>query len=110
MPRSLNEPVGFVPSVFRYTWQPVIRDSTGAGSNGVPPSPSVTTASAGTGGRLAAYSATTPRHACAARPSSLARATLLALFALDAQDAVHRAHRLHRRQVGDGLGERGLAG
>ena len=43
MPRSLNEPVGFIPSTLRYTSQPVRSDSTGAGSSGVPPSCSVTT-------------------------------------------------------------------
>jgi hypothetical protein len=43
MPRSLNEPVGLPASTLRYTSQPVRRDSSGAGSSGVPPSCRVTT-------------------------------------------------------------------
>src|SRR5918997_3253473 len=43
MPRSLNEPVGFAPSTFRYTSQPVRADSTGAGTSGVLPSCKVIT-------------------------------------------------------------------
>ena len=35
MPRSLNDPVGLAPSTFRWTSQPVRRDSSGAGSSGV---------------------------------------------------------------------------
>src|SRR5690349_9743374 len=38
MPRSLNDPVGLAPSIFRYTSQPVRSDSSGAGSSGVLPS------------------------------------------------------------------------
>ena len=52
MPRSLNDPVGFAPSTFRYTSHPVRADTAGAGSSGVAPSPSVITgASAATGSR-----------------------------------------------------------
>src|SRR6478736_4101468 len=66
IPRSLNDPVGLAPSTLRYTSQPVLSDSTGACSSGVPPSPSVTgVQSAGTGSR-SAYSAITPRHGPAA--------------------------------------------
>ena len=43
MPRSLNEPVGFIPSILRWTSQPVSAERCGAGSSGVPPSRSVTT-------------------------------------------------------------------
>src|SRR5690606_10633763 len=43
IPRSLNDPVGFAPSTLRYTDAPVSSDRCGAGSNGVLPSPSVTT-------------------------------------------------------------------
>ena len=43
MPRSLNEPVGFAPSILRWTSHPVSSERCGAGSSGVPPSRSVTT-------------------------------------------------------------------
>ena len=43
MPRSLNDPVGFAPSILRWTSQPVSDDRCGAGSSGVPPSRRVTT-------------------------------------------------------------------
>src|SRR5262252_7115436 len=69
MPRSLNEPVGFIPSALSSTRHPVNSDSTGAGSSGVPPSPSVMTASGGMSGKLAAYSAMTPRHIPLGEPS-----------------------------------------
>src|SRR6185436_566726 len=62
MPRSLNEPVGFMPSNFTQTSAPVRRDSAGAGRSGVPPSPSVTTGVASVTSRRSAYSRMTPRH------------------------------------------------
>src|SRR3954452_13724923 len=43
MPRSLNEPVGFAPSTFRYTSPRTRSDSSGAGTSGVLPSYRVTT-------------------------------------------------------------------
>ena len=43
IPRSLNDPVGFAPSYFRSTRQPVRSETRGASSSGVEPSPSVTT-------------------------------------------------------------------
>ncbi len=45
MPRSLNEPVGFIPSYLRKIRSPppISRASLGAGTSGVEPSPSVTT-------------------------------------------------------------------
>ena len=45
MPRSLNEPVGFIPSYLRKirSLPPISRASRGAGTSGVAPSPSVTT-------------------------------------------------------------------
>jgi len=50
IPRSLKEPVGFSPSYFRYSEVPgaIRRASAGAGTRGVFPSSSVTTASSGT--------------------------------------------------------------
>ena len=51
MPRSLNDPVGFAPSSFSQTSQPVRSDSAGAGTSGVPPSPSVTSGSTGSRSR-----------------------------------------------------------
>ncbi len=50
IPRSLNEPVGLAPSTLRKTSQPVSADRCGAGSNGVPPSPSVTIVQPGSTG------------------------------------------------------------
>src|SRR5271165_4256519 len=64
MPRSLNDPVGLTPSTLRYTVQPVSSDSTGAGSSGVPPSPSVTAGTSAGTGRLSEYSAMIPRQGC----------------------------------------------
>ncbi len=43
IPRSLKEPVGFMPSNFTQTRAPVRDDSAGAGMSGVPPSPRVMT-------------------------------------------------------------------
>ncbi len=51
MPRSLNEPVGFAPSIFRYTSRLNSSDSRSACSNGVPPSSSVMTGVASLTGR-----------------------------------------------------------
>jgi hypothetical protein len=51
MPRSLNDPVGFAPSSFSHTSAPVRRESSGAGTSGVPPSPSVTNGSTGSRSR-----------------------------------------------------------
>ena len=62
MPRSLNEPVGFMPSNFTQTSAPVRRDRAGAGMRGVPPSPSVTTVEASLTPRRSAYSRRTPRQ------------------------------------------------
>ena len=45
IPRSLNEPVGLAPSTFSQTSAPVRSDRNGAGTSGVPPSPSVTSGS-----------------------------------------------------------------
>src|SRR5580704_5317458 len=66
IPRSLNEPVGLAPSTLRYTSQPVIAESTGAGSSGVPPSPSVITDPAPGDGSRSPYSPSSPRHRPAA--------------------------------------------
>src|SRR3954454_22638201 len=43
IPRSLNDPVGFAPSTFNITSQPVRSDTRGAGNSGVLPSCSVIT-------------------------------------------------------------------
>src|SRR2546430_6674143 len=60
MPRSLNDPVGLAPSTFRYTSHPVRADTTGAGSSGVAPSPSVTTGPLASAGRRSRYCLITP--------------------------------------------------
>src|SRR5688572_28820805 len=65
MPRSLNEPVGFIPSYLTHTSVPVRRESAGAGRSGVPPSPRVTTVEASVTPRRSPYSRRTPRQTCA---------------------------------------------
>jgi hypothetical protein len=50
MPRSLNEPVGFAPSIFSHTSAPTRSDSRSASTSGVEPSPSETTGSSGANG------------------------------------------------------------
>src|SRR5918998_5263563 len=45
IPRSLNEPVGFAPSIFSHTSQPARSDTRSASTIGVEPSPSETTGS-----------------------------------------------------------------
>ena len=47
IPRSLNDPVGFAPSTFSQTSQPVRSDNLGARTSGVQPSSSVTSGSTG---------------------------------------------------------------
>ncbi len=62
MPRSLNDPVGLVPSNLSSTRQPVSSESQSDSTSGVPPSHSVTIgASAGSGIRER-YSVMTPRQ------------------------------------------------
>ena len=53
MPRSLNEPVAFMPSNFSSSLRPgvIAADSRGAGMSGVSPSNSVTTGVASDTGR-----------------------------------------------------------
>src|SRR5262245_55856932 len=60
MPRSLNDPVGLAPSTFRYTSHPVRADTTGAGSRGVAPSPSVITGAPAAAGSRSRYCLITP--------------------------------------------------
>src|SRR4029077_7623562 len=60
MPRSLNDPGGLAPSTFRYTSHPVRADTTGAGSSGVAPSPSVITDVSAAAGSRSGYCLTTP--------------------------------------------------
>ena len=62
IPRSLNEPVGFAPSYFSQTSQPVSSDSGSDRTSGVPPSHSVTTGVSSETGRRSRYSSITPRH------------------------------------------------
>src|SRR6478735_5900022 len=64
MPRSLNEPVGFMPSNFTKTFAPVICDSDAAGISGVPPSPRVTTVEASVTPSRSANSRRTPCQTC----------------------------------------------
>ena len=62
IPRSLNEPVGFMPSNLTQTLAPVRASSAGAGISGVPPSPSVMIGVASVTSRRSRYSCSTPRH------------------------------------------------
>src|ERR1043165_2120747 len=92
MPRSLKLPVGFPPSYFRKTSQPVSSDSGSERTSGVPPSRSVTTGVASLTGRRSRYSSITPRQAWAvmAAPSSASGPSLLSLHAEDAPDLADR--------------------
>ena len=80
IPRSLKEPVGFIPSNFTQTWAPVRFESAGAGTRGVPPSPSETTVDSAVTPRRSAYSFMTPRHTCA---------TSISFYSQDRNDPVH---------------------
>ena len=62
MPRSLKEPVGFIPSTFRYTSEPVSSERALARTSGVPPSPRVMISVCSVTGSRSAYSRMTPRH------------------------------------------------
>ena len=62
MPRSLNDPVGFIPSTLTQMRAPVRSDSGNASTRGVPPSPSVTIGVDSLTSRRSAYSRITPRH------------------------------------------------
>ena len=61
MPRSLNEPVGFIPSTLSSTRAtPAVCAIRGASSSGVPPSSKVTTGVAAVTGRCSRYASMTP--------------------------------------------------
>src|SRR5580693_7411935 len=62
IPLSLNDPVGLAPSTFNTTRAPILADSRGAGSRGVPPSSNVITGVPSDTGRNWRYSSMTPRH------------------------------------------------
>src|SRR5215472_17108720 len=123
MPRSLNEPVGLTPSTLRYTTQPVISDSTGAGISGVDPSPrEITGAPSGTGSH-SAYRRMTPPPSCRnsitapsralrfvvpeARKLAVREGSFVAL-PLDPHHAGDGPDHVHRAEVGDAGGQRGV--
>ena len=62
MPRSLKEPVGFAPSNFTCTSQPVSSERNSEWMSGVPPSRSVTTGVSGPIGMRSEYSTRIPRQ------------------------------------------------
>src|SRR5690606_33972222 len=62
IPRSLKDPVGFMPSYLTHTFAPVRADSAAAGMRGVPPSPRVMMGVASERSSRSAYSCSTPRH------------------------------------------------
>ena len=95
IPRSLNDPVGFAPSTFRYTSHPVRSDNTGAGTSGVPPSNRVTTGVRSVTGSRARYAAMTPGQGCTSVPAE----------AFDAHDARGAAHEGHTGQRRHGVGQ-----
>ena len=66
IPRSLNEPVGFIPSNFRYTRSaPTSLARAGAETKGVPPSPREIIGVFLSTSSREKYSVITPRHWCA---------------------------------------------
>ena len=69
IPRSLKEPVGFMPSNFSHTAEPVSSESARARISGVPPSPMVTTSVCSVTGSRSLYSLMTPFQTCAMRRS-----------------------------------------
>ena len=73
MPRSLNEPVGLVPSSFSCTSAPTRSDSVGAATSGVEPSPSVTTGSPGGERQAVAVALDQARHGASPNSSSITR-------------------------------------
>ena len=62
IPRSLKDPVGFIPSYLTQTSAPVRADRAGAGMRGVPPSQRVMIGVVEVMSRRSAYSRSTPRH------------------------------------------------
>ena len=60
MPRSLNEPVGFAPSIFSSTRAPTCSERRGASTSGVLPSLSVTTGVRSVTGRRSRYASMRP--------------------------------------------------
>src|SRR5690349_11217984 len=64
MPRSLNEPVGLLPSTLIHTSAPVSPDSHGLSTSGVPPSRRVYVGVPSGSGNHSRYSSITPRHWC----------------------------------------------
>ena len=65
IPRSLNDPVGFIPSNFTYTFAPARSERCSAKIRGVPPSPRLTTGVSASMSRYSRYSLITPCHWCA---------------------------------------------
>src|SRR2546421_10147886 len=60
IPRSLNDPVGFAPSIFSSTRAPTCSDRRGASTSGVLPSCNVTTGVRSLTGRRARYASMMP--------------------------------------------------
>src|SRR5215475_10422487 len=114
MPRSLNDPVGLAPSTFRYTSHPVRADTTGAGSSGVAPSPSVITGVPAAPGSRSRYCLITPGQVTllmatlAVRRAGGALAGSLVALPFHAHHAGDRAHHVHRAEVVHAAGERGV--
>src|SRR5918999_1299061 len=103
IPRSLKEPVGLVPSYFRYTSQPVSADRASDRTSGVPPSRRVTSGVALDTGSRSRYSAITPRHGLAISSPRLGGRSL------HPRDPHHAPDLGHDLQVAE-VGHRGLEG
>jgi len=72
IPRSLNDPVGLAPSIFKKTLAPTRSERRGAGRSGVLPSNNVMTGVLSVTGRCSRYRSMMPVHALSLVISSLA--------------------------------------
>src|SRR6476469_3011161 len=93
MPRSLNDPVGFAPSTFRWTSSPSSSERRGAEIKGVFPSSSVITGVVSVTGRCSRYASMSPGHGRRFAVTDVPRSRAVA------EDAQHRADAVHGPDV-----------
>ena len=100
IPRSLNEPVGFAPSIFSQTSRSSSSESRSACSNGVPPSSSVMTGVDAVTGRCSRYASISPGHWLGVPAPCPLRSSRFVSHdpedRADAVDGLHVAQRVHR--------------